>query len=84
MGRAKRWTPERLSVKLLAIRENILHLTQEEFVRALDVGDRADRRDISAFERGVREPPLPVLLRYAKLAKVHVETLIDDKVNLPK
>lgn len=83
MGGAKRWTPEKLSIKLLTVREN-LHLSQGGMVKALDLGDRIDQRDISRFELGLREPPLPVLLRYAKLAKVSVETLIDDKLSLPK
>ena len=38
---------------------------------------------VSAYERGVREPDLIVLLRYARLAKVSVESLIDDKLDLP-
>jgi transcriptional regulator with XRE-family HTH domain len=82
MGSARRWKPLRLSAKLRVIRRN-LHLSQGEIVEALEAADRIDRRDISAFERGVREPPLPILLRYARLAKVSVETLIDDKLTLP-
>ena len=83
MGSAKRWSPLRLSTKLWAIRQN-LNLSQGEIVEALEAGERIDRRDISAFERGVREPPLPVLLRYARLANIAVEVLIDDKLNLPR
>ncbi|PYS21500.1 MAG: hypothetical protein DMF72_17070 [Acidobacteria bacterium] len=37
---------------------------------------------ISAYEHGTREPNLLTLLRYARLAKVHVENLIDDKLDL--
>jgi transcriptional regulator with XRE-family HTH domain len=36
---------------------------------------------ISAYERGEREPPLPVLLRYAQLYGVSTDSLIDDKLN---
>jgi transcriptional regulator with XRE-family HTH domain len=39
---------------------------------------------ISAYERGVREPPLPVLLKYAQVAGVYVDALINDDVDLPK
>lgn len=33
---------------------------------------------VSAFERGKQEPDLLILLRYAKLAKVPMEKLVDD------
>ncbi|HKC65585.1 MAG TPA: hypothetical protein VKB86_18230 [Pyrinomonadaceae bacterium] len=39
---------------------------------------------ISAFELGKREPPLPLLLKYARLARVSTDVLIDDKLSLPK
>jgi hypothetical protein len=39
---------------------------------------------ISEYERGTGEPPLPVLLKYARLAGVCVDALIDDDQNLPK
>ncbi len=38
---------------------------------------------ISDYEHGKREPPLPVLLQYARLAGVHVDKLIDDELDLP-
>jgi transcriptional regulator with XRE-family HTH domain len=38
---------------------------------------------ISEYERGIREPPLPILLRYARLAAVPTEVLIDDDLDLP-
>ena len=38
---------------------------------------------ISEYELGKREPPLPILLEYARLAGVHMEDLVDDKVDLP-
>ena len=36
----------------------------------------------SEYEHGRREPNLFVLLAYARLAKLHLETLVDDDVNL--
>jgi transcriptional regulator with XRE-family HTH domain len=36
---------------------------------------------MSEYESGAREPDLLVLLRYARLAKVSVESLIDDKLD---
>ena len=38
---------------------------------------------ISEYERGIREPPLPILLRYARAAGVPTEVLIDDELDLP-
>lgn len=75
----KRPTPRKLSRKLAQIRQQ-LGLSQSEIAALLGVENRAS---ISGYERGEREPPLPVLLAYSKLAKVSVETLIDDKVKLP-
>lgn len=45
--------------------------------------DELSQAEISMFERGVRVPPLPVLLEYARAANVYVEVLIDDSLNLP-
>ncbi|HWS86325.1 MAG TPA: hypothetical protein VN282_05150 [Pyrinomonadaceae bacterium] len=38
---------------------------------------------MSAYEVGTSEPPLPVLLEYARIANVWVDVLIDDKLDLP-
>jgi transcriptional regulator with XRE-family HTH domain len=38
---------------------------------------------ISEFEQGKREPSLPVLLRYARVAGLQVDALIDDEIDLP-
>lgn len=81
MGRRERERPERLGAKLLQIRKS-LGLSQSEIVRCLSLEDRLNRDDISKYERGVREPSLSVLLRYARLARVSTDTLIDDKLDL--
>jgi transcriptional regulator with XRE-family HTH domain len=39
---------------------------------------------ISQYETGKREPPLLVLLKYARLAGVTIDDLVDDKLSLPK
>lgn len=41
------------------------------------------RSAVSGYELGMREPPLPVLLTYARVAGVCVDVLIDDELNLP-
>ena len=83
MGRASRTKPARLAEKLLQIR-TALGLSQNEMISRLGLTEELLREEISAFERGVREPPLPVLLRYARTAGVYVDVLIDDELDLPE
>ena len=84
MGRAERIRPKRLAGKLLAIREN-LGLTQPELIKLLKVkGMRLYPSSVSQYETGKREPPLVVLLKYARLAGVPMDVLVDDKMDLPR
>lgn len=82
MGKAQRPKPARLAEKLIQIR-SALGLSQNEMVRRMGLADEFSRNYISAFELGTREPPLPVLLQYARAAGVCVDVLIDDKLELP-
>ncbi len=82
MGKAKRMKPQKLAEKLLQIRLKIA-LSQSEMVDRLGYSDSFSRNYISAFELGTREPPLPVLLAYARLAGISTDILIDDNLNLP-
>lgn len=82
MGRRARLKPERLAEKLLQIR-NELGLSQTDMHRRLGVEDIIVYNRISDYELGKREPPLIVILRYARLAGVHMEALVDDELNLP-
>lgn len=82
MGRGARQRPKRLAKKLVQIRE-ALGLSQNAMIRRLGIEDSIPRDYISAYERGVREPPLPVLLEYAQAAGVWVDVLIDDDLDLP-
>ena len=70
--------PRRLAEKLKQVRLG-LELSQGDLAARLGVKYLAS---ISGYERGEREPPLPVLLEYARLAKVPMELLVDDKLNL--
>lgn len=79
MGQTRRRKPKHLARKLLAIRK-ALELSQTEMAKAL--GLKVAYTSVSGYERGKREPDLIVLLRYARLAKVSVESLIDDKLHL--
>jgi transcriptional regulator with XRE-family HTH domain len=82
MGRASRPRPLRLAEKLLQVR-TALRLSQNGMIRRLGFVEEITQDYISAYERGVREPPLPVLLQYARSANVLVEVLIDDELDLP-
>lgn len=83
MGLTPRPKPARLPEKLLQIRM-ALGLSQNEMLRRLGQEDRTIRSTISGYERGEREPPLPVLLEYARAANLYVEVLIDDALDLPE
>jgi transcriptional regulator with XRE-family HTH domain len=51
---------------------------------ALGMKDKVFRSAVSGYELGTREPSLPVLLKYARLAGVSTDVLIDDGMDLPK
>jgi transcriptional regulator with XRE-family HTH domain len=74
--------PERLAEKLMQIRQ-ALGLSQSEMLRRLEAEDLITYQRISEYEMGKSEPSLMVLLRYARLAGVPTEVLIDDELDLP-
>jgi transcriptional regulator with XRE-family HTH domain len=82
MGRGLRQRPARLARKLRQIR-NAFGLSQNGIIERLGLTDKIYQDYISADERGIREPPLPVLLRYARVAGVCLDVLVDDELNLP-
>ena len=75
--------PKRLGEKLGVIRKQ-LELSQNEMVRRLGLSGKLTREEVSAYERGVREPSLPTLSRYAEIARVWIDVLVDDDLDLPK
>lgn len=83
MGRSNRPRPKRLGEKLRLIRAE-LNLTLEQMIERLEYKDSPIYpTNISAMERGEREPPLLLLLSYARLAGVSTDMFIDDKLDLP-
>ena len=72
----------RLAEKLVQIR-NALGLSQSEMMKRLGFEDVLDYKRISEYELGKNEPPLAVLLRYAEVAGVCTDVLIDDELDLP-
>jgi transcriptional regulator with XRE-family HTH domain len=74
MSRYARPRPRRLAKKLRQIRTN-LGLTQAEMVKRLKFRG-IYQGHVSEYERGKREPPYPVLLKYARLAGISTDVLI--------
>ena len=85
MGSAKRMekhAPKRLGEKLRRIRE-IFGDSQADFLERLGSPESILQTSISAYEKGKREPPLLILLKYAQIANVSTDVLIDDSFDLP-
>lgn len=82
MGTRARLKQERLGEKLLQIRV-ALGLSQTEMLYRLGAEDLINYTQMSRYEAGTREPPLRIILQYARAANVSVEALIDDDLDLP-
>lgn len=82
MGKYPRRRPARLIEKLVQIRAS-LGLSQNGMVMHLGLKNEIGRETISGYEIGTIEPPLHVLLAYARAANVYVDALIDDEFDLP-
>jgi transcriptional regulator with XRE-family HTH domain len=78
-----RWRPERLAEKLRQIRA-ILDLSQSQLHKELKVEEEIDYNRISDYERNKYDPPLPVLAEYARVAQIHLEVIVDDRLDLPE
>jgi transcriptional regulator with XRE-family HTH domain len=74
--------PKRLAEKLLQIR-NALGLSQAELWKLLGVEDEIPFKRISKYELDQNEPPLSVLLQYARVAGVCLDVLANDDLDLP-
>lgn len=78
MGKRANPRPTYLPAKLIAIRKT-LGLTQTQLANILKVG--AAR--VSEFELGRRTPNLILLLYYARLARIPMEFLVVDEIDVP-
>jgi transcriptional regulator with XRE-family HTH domain len=84
MGAREIERPERLAEKLLRVRLK-LGLSQAKMGEALgQYGVKRHRSSIRFYENGNWLPPHLVVLAYARLAKISMDLLIDDKRDLPK
>jgi transcriptional regulator with XRE-family HTH domain len=82
MGTYPRLRQKRLPEKLRQIRA-ALGISQTEMLKRLGAEDLIEYNRISEFESGKREPPLLILLHYARVAGVWTDVLIDDDLDLP-
>ena len=78
MGHARR-RPKRLAEKLLQIRK-ALGLSQREMAERLVPS--INRNHVSKYERDKSEPALAALLAYAQIARVALDQIVDDDVEL--
>ena len=82
MGRKARPKPEKLGEKLLQIRQS-LGLSQSQMYKQLELEDFVSHKQMSKYELGITEPPLMILLRYARVVGISTDVLIDDEMDLP-
>ena len=73
--------PKLLAKKLLQIRLS-LGVSQGERVKRLGVQDMIHYTNISKYELDKNEPPLAILLAYARLVEIPVEQIINDEIEL--
>jgi len=83
MGKYPRPKPNRFTKKLRQIRRS-LKLSEDDMLIILGLGESRSRSSVSSYERGTSEPPLPILLQYARLAGVCLDFIVDDELDLPK
>jgi transcriptional regulator with XRE-family HTH domain len=89
VGRSHRPIPKGLSDKLQYVRVN-LNFTQKQMFDRLQSGlvreldeIKLHASHISEYEKGTREPPLRVLLEYARIAQLPMEILVDPELFIP-
>ena len=83
MGRRARTKEDKLGEKLRHIRE-ALDLSQSELLKRLALEDDYQRTIVSSWESGDREPSLRILVKYAHLAGICLDLLVDDDLSLPR
>lgn len=75
--------PVRLPEKLLQIRKKN-HLRQDQMLAIINPNEPIENRArISQYENGMRIPSLIEVYNYAQFAKVSMEILVNDELDLP-
>src|ERR1041384_284556 len=83
MARVAVKNPRRIGEKLHQIRL-MLELSHNGIIARMGLERELKRTSVSNFERKRRVPSLLVLLRYARVAGICLEVLVDDELELPK
>jgi transcriptional regulator with XRE-family HTH domain len=83
MGRKKVEQPKRIAQKLRQIRLD-LGFTQDAMTKAIErEGVRIHPSYVALFEIADRVPSILTILAYARIAKIPMEAICDDKMDLP-
>jgi transcriptional regulator with XRE-family HTH domain len=82
MGKNPRRKQDLIGTKLRQIRD-ALELSQAQIAVRLQLPEKFTRTNISNYENDEREPPLFVLLAYAREAGVCLDVIVDDEIELP-
>lgn len=83
MGRARAAQPTRLAGKLKRIRLGRGWTQKQMAIRLTGPKTNVRPGHVSEYETGKRNVPLLVLLQYARLSRIPIESLIDDGIKLP-
>jgi transcriptional regulator with XRE-family HTH domain len=84
MGRSRQTRPHKLAKKLREIRLK-LDLSQPQMYERLKEEDVPLHVGyIGSFETGEKVPSLPIVLKYARVAGIAMDLLVDDELELPE
>jgi|ERR1051326_7064504 transcriptional regulator with XRE-family HTH domain len=83
MGKAPQAKPKHLARKLKQARER-LRVSQNGLIALMGLTEHLTQAEVSAFERGKRIPPLPILLKYSEVTRVWMNAFVDDEMKLPE
>ncbi|HEY6805437.1 MAG TPA: helix-turn-helix transcriptional regulator [Pyrinomonadaceae bacterium] len=83
MGKNPRDKQVHVGTKMKQIRD-ALELSQNGILERLQLPPKYTRKLISNYENDHREPPLIVLLAYAREAGVCLDVIANDEVELPR
>ena len=83
MGKSARPRPSGLGKKLRQIRE-ALGLSQNEILKRMGLDEEYGRNNLSNYEHDKREAPWAIVLGYARVARINVDLIVDEKLELPK
>jgi predicted transcriptional regulator len=82
VGSSGRKKPEKLGQKLKHIRDRFGYSFTQMAEQLSDKNIKVLRTDVSRFEKGLREPSLMILLKYAHMGMTTIDILADDKQKL--